>query len=78
MTVQRYIACFALLLAAVAARAELTIEITSGVDDPAVIAVSPINLREGTLDQEISDLRRPGTQRPFQSGAPGKHAFLSA
>lgn len=56
MTVPRFIACFALSLMAVVARAELTIEITSGVDDPTVIAVSPINLREGTLDQEISDI----------------------
>ncbi|MFA5494274.1 MAG: Tol-Pal system beta propeller repeat protein TolB [Porticoccaceae bacterium] len=50
---------------ALSARAELTIEITQGIDDPTVIAVSPIEAGSAVLPEDISeivsaDLRRSG------------------
>lgn len=53
------------VLCATVARAELTIEITSGVDNPKVIAVAPIVEKNGVLPEDISgivsaDLQRSG------------------
>ncbi|MFA5631357.1 MAG: Tol-Pal system beta propeller repeat protein TolB [Porticoccaceae bacterium] len=61
---------FCLLTAwAVGSHAELTIEITSGQDNPTVIAVSPIKEKNGVLPEDIStivsaDLERSGLFRP--------------
>ncbi|MCK9502893.1 MAG: Tol-Pal system beta propeller repeat protein TolB [Porticoccaceae bacterium] len=55
---------FALLLAlAVNVQAELTIEITSGVDNPMVIAVAPIAEKSGVLPEDISDIVSADLQR---------------
>ena len=64
-----YVALIAFILAPLLARAELTIEITSGVDDPTVIGVSPITMNEGILSEDISaivsaDLKRSGLFDP--------------
>ncbi|MGD9663486.1 MAG: Tol-Pal system beta propeller repeat protein TolB, partial [Porticoccaceae bacterium] len=57
--------CGLLLAVAVNVQAELTIEITSGVDNPTVIAVAPIAEKSGVLPEDISaivaaDLQRSG------------------
>lgn len=64
---QLFITAVSLLFAflAVTAWAELTIEITSGVDNPTVIAVAPIAEKNGVLPEDISaivsaDLQRSG------------------
>lgn len=58
---------------AITARAELTIEITQGVDDPTVIAVSPIEAGNAVLPENISeivsaDLRRSGLFNTIDRG----------
>lgn len=63
------ILCLSLVWSAVV-RAELTIEITSGIDNPTVIAVSPIELTEGVLAEDIgaiisADLQRSGLFNPI-------------
>lgn len=67
---KRLIAAVCLLVACSLAHAELTIEITSGVDNPTVIAVSPIVERDGVLSEDIStivsaDLQRSGLFKPI-------------
>jgi TolB protein len=56
---------FLWVVLAAGAQAELTIEITSGVDNPTVIAVSPVAMQGGMLAEDISaivaaDLQRSG------------------
>src|SRR5690606_39931903 len=58
---------------ALTARAELTIEIPQGVDDPTVIAVSPIEAGNAVLPEDISeivsaDLRRSGLFNTIDRG----------
>lgn len=59
------LALMATVLASLPARAELTIEITRGADNPTRIAVSPILARSGSLPEDVSaivsaDLKRSG------------------
>lgn len=62
----RYLLSCSLLLLALSAKAELTIEITSGIDNPTPIAVSPFSWSgTGLLDENVSaiiesDLKRSG------------------
>ena len=62
-----------LSLTVLSARAELTIEITHGVDNPTVIAVSPIESGQRILPEDISqivsaDLERSGTGDRLRHG----------
>ena len=69
MLAKRLFTLVCLVLACGVARAELTIEITSGVDNPTVIAVSPIVEQGRVLPEDISgivaaDLQRSGLFKP--------------
>ncbi len=66
----RLVCLFFLVLLANGARADLTIEITQGVDNPTVIAVVPFGWGGGALAENVSniiaqDLQRSGQFRPI-------------
>lgn len=75
MTLTRLLKTVALYLFALAplARAELTIEITRGADNPTKIAIAPMAYRGASLPEDISaiveeDLRRSGLFQPIPRG----------
>jgi len=66
----RIVVMLLLLLSAGVSRAELTIEITQGVDNPTAIAVVPFGWRGGALAEDLAaiisqDLRRSGQFSPL-------------